>query len=733
MLVGAFSAFGLAVNSYISFTPGGIRNDFGGVVGCKFTVTTNVLVTGLGIYNPVSTNVQAHSIGIWDADGNLLCSNTVSLAGAGVGFQNALLSTPVTLIAGNVYYRGALEWPGGDVWSDLTTNYIEQPMFATFRGGCDFSGLFDVLFDYPYYNPGELAFTSQTYVGVNLVYGSSQTNSQSGSDPQTNSDPQSGSVAWFPGVRGGIPNYTTTINVKNAPYNAYGDGVHDDTAAIQRALTAATAGGSDNSVSPVAVYLPTGTYLVTNGFSWSTSGVVVRGDGPNLTVLKATQNVAGFTFFNIHHDTWAAGPFNITSGFNLGSTNITLDNVSNVASNSFIFISQMNPPFVSAFDESYGAHDNPTRLMQQVDRVVAVNGNIVTLERPLYADFTLAPQVNVYVPTEYSGIENLTVWCVNTNAYSSPRIYLTQTANCWVKNVSSTNSGSAGIELEDSFADTVQDCIIWDAFNHSSGHGYALYCFDRNSDHLFVNNIIYRARHSMILEGGGCGIVYAYNYAFGTYQDEAPNWLSEDTDLHGGHPFFNLFEGNVTTKIVGDYTHGSSGQNTFFRECVVNHSSQTVTNSANPREIARYCIDFEQMSYSNNVIGCVLGQPGDAGLRNETNGMNNTTLCTYHWGGSSPGSISFDDTKVWPGQVIDGNYDYIGGGTVWTNGSHAIPNSLFLTSRPSWWNTWGNTPWPPIGSDLTPMVNPLPAQLRLGQAGSVQQSLPPPSKLQVFQ
>jgi hypothetical protein len=547
-------------------------------------------------------------------------------------------------------------------------------------------------------------------------------------------------LTWSPGVRGGIPNYTNLINVKLSPYNAYGDGMHDDTLAISNALRAANGnvnsdnGGGDNSVAGNVVYLPAGTYLINSGFSWSTSGLVFRGDGPDKTLLKCTNAYSGFTFFKIFHDSWGAGPFNITNGFNLGSTNITLDSVSGIASNSFVFISQRNPPFVSAYNESYGAHDNPTRLMQQVDRVIAVNGNVCTLERPLYTDFKNASQVRTYYPTEYSGIEDLSVWRTDPNDIGGQNIYLSQTANCWIKNVSSTNAGTAHIELEDSYADTVQDCLLWDAFSHSSGHGYALYCFDRNSDHLIVNNIVYRARHSMILEGGGCGIVYAYNYAFGTYQDEAPSWLSEDTDMHGGHPFFNLFEGNVTTKICGDYTHGSSSLNTFFREWVVNHSSQTVTNNTNPTEIARYCIDFEQMNYSNSVIGCVLGQPGDTGLRYETNGTPNTTACTYHWGGASPGSINFDDTNVWSSTYIHGNYDYIGGGIVWNsnNADHTIQNSLFLTNQPSWWNNYGSTPWPPIGSDLTPMVSNIPAQLRFAQLRLASSAtLSPPSNLQV--
>jgi len=73
------------------------------------------------------------------------------------------------------------------------------------------------------------------------------------------------------------------INVKNAPYNAVGNGVADDTAALQSALNAATASGNF----PKTVYLPPGTYLITQTLYWHTpvagwgggSGVALIGCG----------------------------------------------------------------------------------------------------------------------------------------------------------------------------------------------------------------------------------------------------------------------------------------------------------------------------------------------------------------------------------------------------------------------------------------------------------------------
>lgn len=71
-----------------------------------------------------------------------------------------------------------------------------------------------------------------------------------------------------------------TANVLD--FNAVGDGVADDTAAIQAAINSLTNGGS--------VYLPTGTYKITASLSIDAPNITFYGDGFEATTIKATAS-----------------------------------------------------------------------------------------------------------------------------------------------------------------------------------------------------------------------------------------------------------------------------------------------------------------------------------------------------------------------------------------------------------------------------------------------------------
>ena len=82
-------------------------------------------------------------------------------------------------------------------------------------------------------------------------------------------------------------------NVKT-DYGAKGDGVTDDTAAIQRALDDGRSSDQDYYGKPKALYFPPGTYLVSNTLTWRGCCVNLQGQGSGISIIKLKDRAAGY-------------------------------------------------------------------------------------------------------------------------------------------------------------------------------------------------------------------------------------------------------------------------------------------------------------------------------------------------------------------------------------------------------------------------------------------------------
>src|ERR1700733_12364698 len=145
--------------------------------------------------------------------------------------------------------------------------------------------------------------------------------------------PASGTWQSVAGVPGGIDQYSTNyamfcnvkMSIPGTTNVAYGDGLHDDTSALQYAVA--------HCPNNECVYVPTGHYLTTASITVVGTynydlvqhpfSMIIRGDGPTNTVIL--NNAAGGEIISFKCNSGPGGNVPIiTSGDSRGSTNMNL-------------------------------------------------------------------------------------------------------------------------------------------------------------------------------------------------------------------------------------------------------------------------------------------------------------------------------------------------------------------------------------------------------------------------
>jgi hypothetical protein len=555
--------------------------------------------------------------------------------------------------------------------------------------------------------------------------------------------PASRSVDWtHAGIPGGIPSANWPIYQTLSP-----SGGADDSVAIQNAINAAPAGS--------VIVLKPGTYTLHRssivcpgksddgaygvyeaGLCLTDKSVVLRGSGPNSTVVRYGDAANIISLGRTALSASSVVFINITGGATKGSTQITLQSTTGISAGTYLTITQTNPtdsdgnPLVDNSGYSgcgYCGHDIPTKVMDQIDRVTGVNSNTVTLERPLYFDYTNSPQAFKLTLVENVGLENLRIQSTASSGaggvYKS--INMESCAHCWVHNVESDWAvDRSHIYLSDVYGSEVSNDYVYEGYSHNSGEDYAIFLEYRASENVIHNNIIRKARHSMI-EVGGSGNVWGYNYIVDPYMGEYHNSLPEN-DTHGAHPYMNLWEGNVTPNLEFDHAHGSSSHNTLFRNYV--NLTSTNPDTGQPMTGGLFAVSVAYYNNYENVFGNVIG-PYGAPCKAQSYQINADASQTasiyklgyYDDGGTSSPNASLS-AKVEKSILRGGNWDCKTGTEVWSSnvpsGSLAstyvsqqtLPTSLYLPSKPAWFGGTGAI-WPPIDPSASTKVNKIPAQL----------------------
>lgn len=502
----------------------------------------------------------------------------------------------------------------------------------------------------------------------------------------------------YTGVDGGIPNYTNIIDATDAPYNAVGNGINDDTAEINAALAAASEGD--------AVYLPAGTYLTSGSLSIP-PGVVLRGAGMDSTTIayNASDDIIVFTGSG---STGTAKTF--TALPRKGDTVVSLSNVTGLSVGDFILMVREHDDTVLVFDPSgdcsycdgYSIHNQITNI----------DGNDITLAIPMYMDFdtNYTHSITEWVMDEGIGVEDLTIDRTSGAGAGSTDygIYGRHVANCWVKNVKSSNGAGPHFAFLNSYRVTITGCWIDDGYIFTSGANYGIFFLDASSANRVEDNIIFETRHGIVTEGGGSGNAYLYNFSLGGH-DSAGYTLGGELLCHGLHSHICLWEGNVAPKFASDQFHGSSSHQTIYRNWL------TRTNFVDAPNNIVNAVDVRIWSYYDAVVGNVLLIPGmTSDYYNPTYYPDSTDHLTYRFGYSATsGNVS--DTNSLYTAIIHRNYDYDNDSIYEDAGGYStsLPDSLFYQSKPSY---FGSLTWPPIDPTSPPSTgawtNIIPASAR---------------------
>jgi hypothetical protein len=495
------------------------------------------------------------------------------------------------------------------------------------------------------------------------------------------------------GVPGDIPSITKLYTLPS--YTSYNNYSSASQTVIQNCL---------NSASYDGCYLPAGTYKITGPITIP-SGKVLRGAGMGITTIKNSTDVTYLVgIANSPDYNWSGQVRTISSGSTKGSTSITTSVAHGWSAGDYILIDQLEDPAGNPPIDLTGGEGECTACAPRTGRpvgqivklIVPTSGSTATLEIPLSKTYDKTPQaLKMSGITTGAGLEELTLdstaACADGN-YGI--IHMANAVQSWILNTEVIRVCRTGLQMLNTYRNTIRGIKIHDAQTYSSNGGYGFWLMGANSSNLIENSIFYNMLVGIIYTGPASGNVFAYNYFTLMHNTDYPTAGWAGISSHGTEPWMNLFEGNyVEGNIVGgDYAWGGSGYGTYFRNRI---TQKTSGNSG-----TMVTMSFGQGDYYVNVVGNVLGTAGYE-TNYETSDLFDGLKSIYNFAGSGNRTSS----------LRHGNWDSVNQGIVWDGGiaDHTIPISYYLVSKPAF---FGSCAWPPIGPDLNPMVNTLPAKAR---------------------
>jgi hypothetical protein len=527
---------------------------------------------------------------------------------------------------------------------------------------------------------------------------------------------------WTPGIPGGIPSRTAVYTTLSPT----GDST-DRTDAINTALS--TAGANQ------VVYLNAGTYYI-SGTITIPSNKVLRGAGMTSTILYKTgsgKTVVGMGSGMPWGSTYTFSEWKlIASGFGKDSYDVIVSDASNYAAGQLVLVTQADTGngdivFGGCTWGKISGSSTPMNdycSIGQINRIESVSGNTITLEKPLYYEYDDALNVSIGRSTfscTNAGAEEFTVTreaaSTNSNDDDAGELYMGRASFCWFKNIKLNKVSGPGVNVGWGYCNTVHGCDLEESWYYDSGGGGYLMMIKLYSSNILIENNIFRQGNAGCqFDVAGAGSVYAYNFSDCYVTGNGNGWMLYDVAPHCSTPHMLLVEGSHVSLVENDSTHGNAIYWTLLRNwCDARHTE--VTSPLDDQDFIsnRAAVNFRSQSKYWTVVGNVLGKSGDTYGAYQADVNGSTTAYIYRYATADADTL-----------IRHGNYDYYYNAVKWgaegnseadlqgTTYDEDLPDSLYLTSKPSW---FGNLDWPCIGPDITGYVQNIPAYRRyLGES-----------------
>lgn len=462
---------------------------------------------------------------------------------------------------------------------------------------------------------------------------------------------------WLNDVNGRV--YADVINVKNAPYNAVGDGTTNDQVAIVAALTAAFGAGK-----PTTVYFPTGKYrcdAVLGSFTGNDVTIDLNGSTLDFGAVSTSPGVTLISFTGTYSGALKTLTANAASGqktVSVNSSGITAGNAVRIYSDA-VFDSLRT-------SSKYGELSN-------IETVPGGTSVTLTTELNLPYNTAASATLQVVTPLYRLHLKNGTILGPAGND-NHVGIRLTLGEDCTIENIHSFDMDAMHIQL----VDGVNCKVISSHFQESNttATGYGVSFADASRDCIASNNTFTNVRHSLSTNNSASsyGIVRRIMFCDNNITDSATTLSLSGGDAVDTHAACDdiLISGNIINSSSGSGINVEGRNATIINNIITNVMSNGITYQ-NYTDLEGEC------TISDNVIRAVFGNYGIAVIPNSTKitntiiSGNNVKVSTVpiHLVGSS--SKTFDNITVTGNSVLNtaGNVgirlDYGVNGTVSSN------------------------------------------------------------------